>query len=618
MLKSSPNRLLLSLRRLSDSTDVCDAALLERFVALKDELAFEALLRRHGDMVLRVCRRHLESGPDAEDAFQAVFLVLARDAGRIAHRESLAGWLFRVAYHVSRKLMGKNARRRTLPLAEGDRVADTTEEFDRAELRAMVEEEVHALPDRFRAPVVLCYLEGRSNSEAAALLGCPRGTVDSRLATARRKLYQRLSSRGVALSGAGAVAAVWQDDGAAGAAGLTARTLEAVNQFARTGSAAGAASSHVLSLVAGVSQTMTANKLSVVIALAVAFSLLGGAGYTAFYASAEPPKEVKKPAGKSRAEKPPETPAAPPEPEADARAPATDREILSLLQRQAEVKDLENMPLRDLLQFLTEKYNVPIRIDLAAFARMRVPQALAMYETQVKLPITRGMTVGDILREALAQLDASGGVEGGGNSAVQVTFRIRNGQIAIVPAYVPFIPSVGTTNPGDADPNIQMSPRDILEQEEGEPITVQIEDKPFFEVLQELRRITGANIVLDARHKEKAKQTITATLNDVRLLAALRVLSDMSELQPVAMNNIYYITSKENAERLQKEIDRKRYGESPSLQQQQQQWLLQQQMGLGGLGGGLGIGMPPAHGGAGVGPAPAPKPEEKKPEEKKK
>src|SRR2546429_451702 len=178
MLKSSRNRLLLSLRRLGDSTEVSDAALLERFVALKDESAFEAMLRRHGDMVLRVCRRHLESGPDAEDAFQAVFLVLARDAGRIGRRESLAGWLFRVAYHISRKLMGKNARRRTLPLAEGDRATDTADEFDRAELRAVVEEEVHALPDRFRAPVVLCYLEGRSNSEAAALLGCPRGTVD--------------------------------------------------------------------------------------------------------------------------------------------------------------------------------------------------------------------------------------------------------------------------------------------------------------------------------------------------------------------------------------------------------------------------------------------------------
>src|SRR4051812_31645112 len=112
MLEPPPSRLLQTLRRLGPGPETSDAELLGRFVELKDEPAFEELLRRHADLVIRVCRRHL--GADADDAFQAVFLVLARDAGRIARRESLAGWLYRVAHHVSRKLMGKNARRRTL------------------------------------------------------------------------------------------------------------------------------------------------------------------------------------------------------------------------------------------------------------------------------------------------------------------------------------------------------------------------------------------------------------------------------------------------------------------------------------------------------------------------
>jgi len=496
--------------------------------------------------------------------------------------------------------MGKNARRQNVPLRESDRTGDSAIEIDQAELRAMVEQEVNALPDKFRAAVVLCYLEGRSNSEAAALLGCPRGTVDSRLATARQKLYQRLLRRGVTISSAAAVAAVWQGDANADAVGLTARTLHAVANFARTGKAAGAVSNQVLSLVAGVSNTMTASKLSIVAAFAVGLSLLGGAGYTAFYVSADPPKAGdKKPADKTKAEKPSVNPAAPAriENEPEQKAPPTDREIQALLQKPAAIKELDNMALRDLLEYLSERYQVPIRIDLTSFARMRIPGAIDLYEKPVKLPLVKGMNVGDILREALAQLDLGPGTERGGSGlGGQVTFRIRNGQIAIVPAYVPFLPSVGNPPGNGDDPTVNLSPGLILEQEEGEPITVSIEEKPFTEVLQELRRITGANIVLDARQKDKAKFAVTATLNDVRLLAALRVLSDMSDLQPVALNNIYYITSRENAERLQKEIDRKRYGEP----QQLQNW---------GLGGGLG--------GVGPAPAPAPKPEEKKPEEKK-
>src|SRR5262249_49931399 len=156
----------------------------------------------------------------------------------------------------------------------------------------------------------------------------------------------------------------------------------------------------------------------------------------------------------------------------------------------------------------------------------------------------------------------------------------RNGQIVVVPAYLPTFASVGSGPPAGGDA-VTIPADQAMEQDEGEPITLTVDDKPFSDVLRDLRQSTGANIVLDARAKDKAKLAVSATLHDVRLMAALRVLGDMCELQPVALNNIFYVTTKENAEKLQKEIDRRRYGAEMPL-------------GVGGLGGlglgGLGLG----------------------------
>lgn len=612
MRKSPPSQWLQSLRRLgvADLAEVGDGVLLARYVHDRDEVAFEAILRRHGDMVLRACRRHLENPADAEDAFQAVFLVLARDAGRIGNRESLAGWLFRVAYHISRKIMGKSARRQTLPVRDEDRVtgADAAAAVDRDELRAIVEEEVHALPDRFRGPVVLCYLEGRSNSEAAALLGCPRGTVDSRLSTARQRLHRSLLKRGVGLSGA-ALGAVWAgESSAASHSELTSRTLHAVMEFTRTGSAAGAVSSHVLSIVAGVANTMTTNKMPLVAALAVSLCLMGGAG-TVYYAAqdgkggktpAKPADKGKEAAKAAEKEKPPAAVKTEPKPE----LPVPPAEVIhAKLRKPAEMTPLDQMPLKDLLEFLSDRFEVPIRIDLAAFARLGTGvNVTGLYDAPVKLPVVRGMSVGDVLNDALAQI-ASGG--GDGTPGILCAYRIRDGQILIVPAFVTAYSSVGSGPPAGGEDPISIPYTQLLQQTEGDPISLAVEEKSFSEVLKELRRMTGANIVLDARQKDKAKLTITAEMHDVRLLAGLRVLCDMCELQPVSLNNIYYITSKENAERLQKELDRKRYGEPAQFSP-----------GLGGLGvglGGLGGVLPPAASNA----APAPKAESPKPADKK-
>ncbi|HJT76585.1 MAG TPA: RNA polymerase sigma factor, partial [Gemmataceae bacterium] len=155
-----------------------DAQLLESFLARRDEAAFEALLRRHGPMVLGVCHRVLRNRDDAEDAFQATFLVLARKAGAIRSRQLLGSWLYGVAYRTALKARAMTAKRRTKEREAGQMTrpgapADGVPE----ELLAALDRELHRLPNKYRAPVVLCELEGKARKEAARLLGLPEGTL---------------------------------------------------------------------------------------------------------------------------------------------------------------------------------------------------------------------------------------------------------------------------------------------------------------------------------------------------------------------------------------------------------------------------------------------------------
>jgi RNA polymerase sigma factor (sigma-70 family) len=184
-----------------------DGELLERFAHRRDEAAsaaFETLLARHGSMVLTVCRQVLGDAHAAEDAFQAAFLVLVRRAASLRVREpgSLGPWLHGVAYRIALKARQGAARRRArerraaMPAVGGPSLA-----LEQGELQALLHEEVNRLPTRYRAPVVLCYLEGRTHDEAAAALRWPVGTVRGRLARARDRLRARLTRRGLAPSG---------------------------------------------------------------------------------------------------------------------------------------------------------------------------------------------------------------------------------------------------------------------------------------------------------------------------------------------------------------------------------------------------------------------------------
>jgi RNA polymerase sigma factor (sigma-70 family) len=204
MANGQMNKVIQILREsalLREERAMTDGQLLECFIARREESAFEALVQRHGPMVLGVCRRVVGHAQDAEDAFQGTFLVLVRKAASIAPRESVGNWLYGVAYHTALVVRAKARRQRAKEKQVEHMPQPRTEpEADWGELEAMLDRELSRLPDKYRLPVVLCELEGRKRKAVAQQLNLPEGTLSSRLATARKLLAQRLARRGLALS----------------------------------------------------------------------------------------------------------------------------------------------------------------------------------------------------------------------------------------------------------------------------------------------------------------------------------------------------------------------------------------------------------------------------------
>jgi RNA polymerase sigma factor (sigma-70 family) len=176
-----------------------DRELLERFLTVQDPDAFRVLVERHGPMVLSVCRNVLRQGHDVEDAFQSTFLALAKHAGTIKNRDTLGPWLHRVALRVAQKARFQAYRRRVRERVHTDTRQEHSLALDPPDLSfiPMLREEVSRLPDHYRLPVVLCYLQGKTNQDAAAQLNCPVGTIKGRLSRARQTLRDRLSRRGL-------------------------------------------------------------------------------------------------------------------------------------------------------------------------------------------------------------------------------------------------------------------------------------------------------------------------------------------------------------------------------------------------------------------------------------
>ncbi len=175
-----------------------DRELVRAFAATRDEAAFAEIVRRHGPMVLAVCRRVLADAPEADDAFQAVFLVLARRAGSVGRPERLGGWLHNVAVRCARRARAAAASRRAKEHPMSDVAAPAAADPLWADARPVLDEEIGKLPEKLRAALVLCELEGLGRAEAAERLGVPEGTLSSRLARAKEALRSRLVRRGLA------------------------------------------------------------------------------------------------------------------------------------------------------------------------------------------------------------------------------------------------------------------------------------------------------------------------------------------------------------------------------------------------------------------------------------
>jgi len=296
MTKGGPPAILRHLRRAvpveRGEASACDADLLDRFVDSRDGFAFEVLVRRHASLVWNVCRRIVRNDANAEDAFQAVFLTLVRKAHTIGRRASVASWLHKVAYRVAVEARRQAARRavREVPVMEHDltRPGDDTAWGD---LRPVLDDEVCRLPEKYRAPVVLCYLQGRSNAEAARELGCPTGTVVTRLAWARSRLRERLTRRGLSTSaGLVAVGLPQRAEAAAVPPGLIDTTIRASLLTAAGETAAVAAhAATAMSLSRAATSAVSIARVKFVVAVAVCMALVGAALLRGRGDAGEPP-----------------------------------------------------------------------------------------------------------------------------------------------------------------------------------------------------------------------------------------------------------------------------------------------------------------------------------------
>ncbi len=293
-----------------------DGQLLERFLAARDETAVEGLVRRYGPLVFGVCRRVLGNAHAAEEAFQATFLVLVRKAPTLDRGKPLGSWLYTVAYRLALRARANEARRQMCEAEAARRrpeaVQPTTAPSD---LAVALEEELQKLPEKHRAPLVLCYLEGKTNEQAAQALGCPCGSMSWRLARARELLRERLGRRGL-ISPAAGLASLFPVEMAPAAVPLPLlhETTRAARWFAAEEGAAAAASTHAVSLAKGILKAMFVSKLKIAAGLLLSACLLA-AGTTVLVQAAHtappapPARADKKPAeSRSAAAQPAEAP----------------------------------------------------------------------------------------------------------------------------------------------------------------------------------------------------------------------------------------------------------------------------------------------------------------------
>jgi RNA polymerase sigma factor (sigma-70 family) len=281
MTTRQTSKVIQHLRRaalLRDGAGLTDRQLLEEYIRCRDEAALEALVRRHGPMVWGVCRRVLHNHHDAEDAFQAAFLVFVRKAASIASPELLANWLYGVAHQTALKARATAAKRkgRERQVREMPEPAATEQDlWD--DLQPLLDQALSCLSDKYRSAIVLCDLEGKTRKEAARQLGVPEGTLAARLSRGRGMLARRLARYGLAI-GASSLAAMLAEHTASASApaSVVGSTIKAASLFAAgQAAAAGGASIKAVALMEGVLKTMLLTKLKIATTIVLGVGLLG-------------------------------------------------------------------------------------------------------------------------------------------------------------------------------------------------------------------------------------------------------------------------------------------------------------------------------------------------------
>jgi RNA polymerase sigma factor (sigma-70 family) len=314
MATSPMSEMLYHLRRtmfLPNGAGMADGELLESFVTRRDDAAFAALVRRHGPMVWGVCRRVLPTHHDAEDAFQATFLVLVRKAASVTPRHMVANWLYGVAHQTALNARASAARRRTRErqVTEMSEPASPEQDLWR-DLQPILDQELSRLPAKYRSAIVLCDLEGKTRKDAAGQFGVPEGTLSGWLTRGRAMLAKRLARHGLAVTG-GALAAVLSPSAlAAGVpASAVSATIRAASLWTAGQAAPGVISAEVAALTEGVIKTMLLKQLKMATVVLLMVSAAGmGAGGMIYRAHAANPTAQAVPPAAGRADDKPQAP----------------------------------------------------------------------------------------------------------------------------------------------------------------------------------------------------------------------------------------------------------------------------------------------------------------------
>jgi RNA polymerase sigma factor (sigma-70 family) len=540
-------RRLIGPRAVPDQTDV---QLLDRFLHLHEEAAFEDLVKRHGPLVLGLCRRVLGDPHDAEDAFQATFLVLARKAGSIRKQQSLGSWLYGVAYRVARKARAGVARRRVwekpagvqtsgdgpAAAAEPEHVSasqpDPVAQAMSQEMRAVVDEELQKLPCAYRESLIRCYLQGQTNEEAARALGWPAGSMSRHLTRARELLRERLVRRGIALpTGLTAALITGQLAAASVPAALAKTSTRAALAFAGNPvRLAGVVSPHAAGIAQTILRAMFMTKLKIATVLFLTTGLLaaslGGLWYTPTTAATPADK------GASPKKQGAERDGAP----TKARNEESHARVVDLRRRLQKPVDLvrgidQNTPLSDALAFISDHFGVPIIVETDAFKYETmlsgVDSAGDVTAQPVGLTKVSKIPLGTVLRLVLLQVE-------------DATYVVRPEGI-VVTTWRRTQPAAWTGAHRRSAP----------------AVSALLEKTPLSEALKDLADQTGINVVLDPRVGDKGITEMSTTLSNVPLDTAVRLLADMADLKVVAMDNVLYVTSPAKARVLQAEQQRR-------------------------------------------------------------